>query len=874
MDGSVTINPFIETHHYPLPIIDELLCNKSEAKIFAVLDLKGAYQQLVVSEYTKSLLAIQTIKGLYRFKRLPFGVKPAASIFQSVMDQILTGLENVQVYIDDILIWAKDERELLERIENVLDRLLKFNVKVNWDKCQWFVSKVLYLGHELSEKGISANKEKVRAVVEAPEPQNVAQLKAFLGLMNYYAKFIPNLSFILAPLYNLQKKDTKWIWDDRCRRAFKECKRELCSEKLLTHYDPKKEIIVTTDACLDGVSGVLSHIVKGEERPVFFVSRALTSAERNYPTLHREALAVVFAMEKFYKYVYGHFVKIFSDHKPLEGIFNKGGSSIVAQRLQRYVLRLSIFDYVLKHRPGKDIGHADGLSRLPIIGTPSRADERESKFFTIKSIAKGSPMSLNLELIRSETKIDPELNKVRELVMNGWPNARVTPDLKRYFSKYRELSVEFDCVIYGNRTIIPRSLHKAALKILHANHAGIVRMKQIAREYIYWEGINRDIEVYVKSCEPCQALRKDKPNKEFGKWREATHPLERVHIDFFHFKGQTCLIFIDAYSRWLEIKVMNRTTASKVIQALDSIFCTFGYAETIVSDNGPPFDSHEFNNYARNHEIDLIHSPPYHPQSNGIVERAVQTVKSVLRKLAYEHKSHFQMTDEIENFLFTHRNSPGTEDNIIPSHKMFAFKPRFELTKFRIVKNTKISKIEIEKPKIEKQSHQETTCTKLKPKAGLQFKEREEVLYSARKNGYVQWYPAKIVKRKSEFTYIIKVSDSVKLAHINQLRKKMAKSKIFNHHRADSNTQNNVELGKVDKNRESVGSSDDEIDLSELFNSDKDNESVLSSDNEIDLSDLFESAESHESSEDGLGIRKSVRNKKHRYSNLKQFMKR
>ena len=685
-------------------------------------------------------------------------------------------------------------------------------------------------------------------------------------------KFIPNLSFILAPLYNLQKKDAKWNWDDRCIKAFIECKRELCSEKLLTHYDPKKEIIVTTDACLDGVSGVLSHIVNGEERPVFFVSRALTPAERNYPTLHREALAVVFAMEKFYKYVYGHFVRIFSDHKPLEGIFNKGGSSIVAQRLQRYVLRLSIFDYVLKHRPGKDIGHADGLSRLPIIGKPSGADERESKFFAIKSIAKGSPMSLNLDLIRSETKIDPELSKVRELLIKGWPNSRVAPELKRYFSKYRELSVEFDCVIYENRTIIPRSLQKAALKILHANHAGIVKMKQIAREYIYWEGINKDIENYVKSCEPCQALRKDKPNKEFGKWREATHPLERVHIDFFHFKGQTYLIFIDAYSRWLEIKVMNRTTASKVIRELDSIFCTFGYAETIVSDNGPPFDSHEFNNYAKEHEIELIHSPPYHPQSNGIVERAVQTVKSVLRKLAYEHKSHFQITDQIEKFLFTHRNSPSTEDNIISSHKMFNFKPRFELTKFKIIKSTKISKIEFQEPKQVTFDSQDTNQRVTKPKAGIEFKEREEVLYSARKNGYVQWYPAKIVKRKSDFTYIIKVSDSVKLAHINQLRKTIIKSKIFNHTRADSNTQDNLDLRNNKKSKKSVESAGDDINLSELFNSDKDSD--ISSSDEINLSELFESAEDNASSEEEPGIRKSERDKKHRYSDLKQFMKR
>lgn len=240
IDASRTLNPHIITNHYPLPVIDDLLANKSEAKYFCVLDLKGAYQQLVVSDATKRLLVINTIKGLYAHTRLPFGVKPAASIFQSVLDQILLNLENVQAYIDDILVYASSVKKLLSLIIKVLSRLLEYNVKVNFEKCKWFVNKVKYLGHELSSEGVAANKEGIKSVMEAPEPRNVSEVRSFVGLMMYYAKFIPNLSVKLGPLYNLMKKGTKWEWTKECKETFNDCKREICSAKILVHYDQRK----------------------------------------------------------------------------------------------------------------------------------------------------------------------------------------------------------------------------------------------------------------------------------------------------------------------------------------------------------------------------------------------------------------------------------------------------------------------------------------------------------------------------------------------------------------------------------------------------------------------------------------------------------
>ena len=436
LDGSKTINPHIETNHYPIPLIDDLLVNKSNAKWFTVLDLKGAYTQLRVNEKSHQFLGLNTIKRLYVYERLPFGIKPAASIFQSAMNKILENLENVQAYIDDVLIWHETPEKLNRVMKVVFERLKKFNVKVNLEKCQFIVQEVKYLGHVLSSEGIKPNSEKIKAILKAPIPHNVTQLKSFVGMVMFYSKFLRNLNVILSPMYNLLKKSEKWIWSEECQRAFESCKRELCGDHILTHYDAKKPIVITCDASDDGISGVLSHRVNGDELPVFFVSRTLSNAEKKYPILHREALAIVFAMEKLYKYVFGHFVEIFTDHKPLLGIFpsqKKGEPPVVATRLQRYIMRVSIFDYEIKYRKGKDNGNADGLSRLPIEEKQSFEDEFEEKICAIKSNLANGKLKLNVEMIRLETIRDEKLQRVKLNIQNGWKNG-VPKDLKHFFS--------------------------------------------------------------------------------------------------------------------------------------------------------------------------------------------------------------------------------------------------------------------------------------------------------------------------------------------------------------------------------------------------------------------------------------------------------
>lgn len=793
-DGSVTINPHIETHHYPLPVIDELITSKSGANFFCVLDLKGAYQQLMVSDSTKKLLAINTCKGLYTYKRLPFGVKPAASIFQSVMDKILKDLDKVQAYIDDILIWARTIKEMCVTLRLVFERLAKYNVKLNFPKCQWFVSKVKYLGHELSAEGISPNKEKVGAILKAPTPLNVTQLKAFIGMIMFYSKFMKNLNITLAPLYNLLKKGVHWKWDGFCQAAFERAKVELASEKLLTHYNPSLPIIVTCDASNEGIAGVLSHRVNGQERPVFYASRTLTVAEKKYPILHREALAIVFAMEKFYKYVYGNHVEIYTDHKPLEGIFGskKGEPPVIATRLQRYVLRLSIFDYALKYKKGNNIGHADCLSRLPIDHSLNEIPEDQQKFRGVFSLSNGlsrlsvrsekceadineentfetnetltvNSFVLDNETLRSEIVKDDCLRRVREYTMNGWSNNRDKKELSFYYSKNQQLNVEDGCLTLGERKIIPASLKEKVLNVLHANHAGIEKMKQMARMHVYWEGMNKDITLHVAQCESCQMFRKDK-TKVYGSWPETSFPFERVHLDFFHFRGSTFLILVDVYSHWLEVKRMSRTNAPSLINVLEEIFSVFGFPKEIVSDNGPPFGSYDLRKFLDERSIKLTHTPPYHPQSNGSAERAVQTTKDVLRKFVNDHKTNFQIDKAVTEFLFNNRNMPCTENKIIPSQTIMNFTPRCELSLLN--KKETIAKVTFSL-KGEEASKSEI------------FKPNELVLYLSKASGYCVGIRARIIKKYSKHTYVVEVEGNVKLAHVNQLRKTIIKPPIY-----------------------------------------------------------------------------------------------
>lgn len=323
-DYKVTINRVANVESYPLPRIDDLLAGLAKGKVFSKLDLAHAYLQLQLDEESRKLATISTHKGLFCYNRLPFGVSSAPAIFQRTMEGILKGIPYVHVYLDDILVTGTSESEHLQILEQVLTRLEDVGMRLKESKCQFLLPSVEYLGYHISGKGIQPTEEKLRAIRDVPIPQDLSQLKSFLGLVNYYGKFLPHLSSTLAPLYKLLSKGQVWHWGREQEEAFCIAKSQLTSETLLVHFDPTLQLALSCDASPYGLGAVLSHVYEdGSDKPIAYASRSLAPAEKKYSQLEKEGLAIVFGVRKFHQYLYGWKFVVHSDHKPLQFLFKE-----------------------------------------------------------------------------------------------------------------------------------------------------------------------------------------------------------------------------------------------------------------------------------------------------------------------------------------------------------------------------------------------------------------------------------------------------------------------------------------------------------------------------------------------------------------------
>ena len=368
-DYKLTVNQAAKVDTYPLPLIDDLFSSLAGGTTFSKLDLAHAYQQVTLDDDAKKVVVINTHRGLYRYNRLPFGVSAAPSIFQRIVESILQGLPNVCIYLDDILVSGESEEAHLRNLGAVLTRLEQAGIRLKREKCEFLLPQVEYLGHCISAKGLHSTEEKVEAIKACPTPTDVTQLKSYLGLLTYYGKFLPNLSTLLAPLYELLQKHHKWSWGEEQEMAFRESQKLLTSSSLLTHYDPNKELLLSCDASPYGVGAVLAHKMEdGSKQPIAFASRSLSTAERNYAQPDKEALAIIFGVKRFHLYLYGRTFTIYSDHKPLKHIFSttKSTPSMASSRIQRWALTLSAYNYQIAFKPGSEHDNADALSRLPL----------------------------------------------------------------------------------------------------------------------------------------------------------------------------------------------------------------------------------------------------------------------------------------------------------------------------------------------------------------------------------------------------------------------------------------------------------------------------------------------------------------------------
>lgn len=475
----------------------------------------------------------------------------------------------------------------------------------------------------------------MEAIVKAPYPKDINQLQSYLGLINYYRKFVPHLATEMKELYELLKNNVKFEWSEKCSRAFKKSKKLITENNFLELYDPKKPIIVAADASPYGVGAVLSHVVNGVEKPVLFASSSLSPAERNYSQLHREALAIIFAVKKFDRYIYGNEFTIVTDHQSLCEIFNpsKNTPAVAAARLQRWSIILSMYNYKIVHRSGVKMGNVDALSRLPLKEGSNVEEIQIVNFLNFSNI-----LPITKENIKQRIAEDEILSKVYKFVMIGWSYDKIlTSEILQYHAKSKSLSTEDGCLFYGNRIIVPKSLQDNILRWIHENHLGIVRMKMVARSYVWWPSINVDIESYVRNCHVCQSTQNVPRKEETTKWKECTD-------------------------------------TKKVLNEFIQFFTIYGLPKTIVTDNGPPFNSYDFKFFCERHNIQLLHSPSYHPQSNGLAERNVCTVKSVLKKFLLCVDKNLSISNRLNKFLIHYRNTPVMSTGSTPNDKMFGYK--------------------------------------------------------------------------------------------------------------------------------------------------------------------------------------------------------
>ena len=582
-DYKLTVNRVAPLDNYPVPSVTDQLATLEGAVVFSKLDLSQAYQQLPLEEKTRELLTISTHRGLYRPFRLQFGVHSATGIFQRVMEQTLAGIPGVKVRVDDILIGAKSVLELLYKLRIVLQRLKAAGFTVNWKKCQFFKEEVIYCGHIVSGKGVKPISSNVDAILKAPAPKNVTEVKAFLGMVNYYNMFMEDLATITEPIHALLRKETPWEWSSSCQQAFDKLKRMIVSAPILTHFDPEKEIFVHADASPYGLGAVLSHLMAdGKEKPVSFSSRTLSSAERNYAHIEKEGLSLVFAVKKFHQYLFGYRFTIFTDHKPLLGLFGeeKGLPGEVSGRILRWALLLSAYNYVLKYRPGVDHANCDGISRLPL---PLDSEDVSTQVVSVQLLdVECCPVSE--EEVRTMTRRDPIISKLLRVILQGW-NGVADPELRDFRLHASELSTEGGCVLWGSRVVIPRSLQGRVLKMLHEMHPGMSRMKALARSYVWWPRIDSDVETVVRSCITCQEHQKKPAAAPVHPWEQPFCAWQRLHIDHAETKKMIFLILVDVYSRWLEVVKVASTSTKETVNKLRSIFATHGLPEVIVSDN-------------------------------------------------------------------------------------------------------------------------------------------------------------------------------------------------------------------------------------------------------------------------------------------------
>ncbi|XP_049520592.1 retrovirus-related Pol polyprotein from transposon opus [Dermacentor silvarum] len=670
-DGSIRIcvdlreaNKAVVVDSFPLPHTEELLHALNGARYFSKLDLASAYYQVLLHPDSRDITAFITHDGLFRFKRVCFGLASAPAAFQQLMTSILQGCKGVLCYLDDVIIFGKSEKEHMRNLEEVLQRISHAGLKLN-DKCVFNTSELSFLGHRVSAEGVAPLQTKVDAIVHAATPTDAGKLRSFLGLVEYYARFVPRLAEEVEPMRRLLRKDTPFIWDTAAENSLTRVKNLLASHRVLQMFDPALPVIVATDASAYGLGAVLQQVDGRHIRTVAFASRTLTEAERKYSTGEREDLACLWALEKWHVYLWGRPVTLQTDHQALVALLSSQGTGQRPLRIARWTARLLRYNFTMQYRRGEHNKVADALSRLPLPDTEGGPESEEE----IVSLV----MCVHHDELKHATAEDSTLQDVARCVQTSWPPRKnVALNLTPYYEVRKELTVVDGILLRTERIVVPAKLTATFVKLAHESHPGIVKTKQRLREKYWWPGLDKHVETTIRSCAICQSADKSAknsptplqpiplPDKPWDKIAiDIVGPFERAPTDC-----RFVISVVDYFSKWPEVAFCADVTSRTVTKFLLSLFAREGYPTEIVSDHGRQFTSREFESFLEDRGIRHIFSAVYHPQANGLVERFNRVLKSYIQLALLEQRP---VKATVTEYLGVYRATPHSTTGLSPA---------------------------------------------------------------------------------------------------------------------------------------------------------------------------------------------------------------
>src|SRR3954463_7821405 len=527
-------------------------------------------------------------------------------------------------------------------------------------KCEFFKESVEYLGHVISKEGIATDPKKVEIIKTWPKPNNLKELQSFLGLCNYYRRFIADYSKISSPLTNLTHKDTPFQWTTQHTEAFETLKEHLSNSPVLCIPDPNLPFTVTTDTSDFAVGAVLTQDQGHGSQPVAFISRKMNPHERNYAAHEKETLAIMHALKKWRCYLEGRHFIVYSDHATLQHF---QGQPDLTRRQARWMEKMQGFDFDIKYLPGKRNTVADALSRRPDL-----------QINTTSTIQPDSAFKQN---IQDHLHEDPDFENILQTLQGIKPLKPIPNSLLQHYHLGEDGLLYYDTT----RLCIPKGPLRTQLLYDHhdtpmAGHQGIERTYATLHQNFYWPRMNQDTRNYVKSCDSCQRIKASQqvPAGLLQPLPIPSYPWEQVSMDFITHLPKTkkgydaIVVFVDMFSKMVHL-APSRTTATAPETAqifFDNVVKLHGLPKTIVSDRDPKFTSRFWQTIFHTLGTKLAMSTAFHPQTDGQTERANRTLEDMLRAFTnYQQDNWDQLLSTTE---FACNNAPNASTGMTPFH--------------------------------------------------------------------------------------------------------------------------------------------------------------------------------------------------------------